>query len=333
MKNLSLTACLLMLFNFAFAKKVKFAVDMAGNTINTNGIHVSGDFQVAAGYTADWDAAATPLANEVGTDIYSIVVDIPAFHKYEYKFVNGDQFYEVEFVPVESRVGYDFNDNRWLYLDSLSDDTTFVGAIRFAQNAPDGKNMIRFKVNMKNQSAISSNGVHVAGNHQSWNLASTRLYSFVDSVYEIIEFVDSGTYQYKFYNGNTTANAESVPSSCATNGNRSITINSDIVLEPVCFASCKVCFPTSIEAMASNMINIYPNPSKGLINISLNQTVKDVQVNLIDLTGRTLLSKRFNNVNSATLDATGLASNIYYIRIIDFNNPKNSQVQQISIIK
>lgn len=332
MKHLTLTACILMLFNFAHAKKVKFAVDMAGDTINTNGIHVSGDFQVAAGYAANWDAAATLLSNEAGTNIYSIVVDIPAFHKYEYKFVNGNQFYEVEFVPEESRVGYDFNDNRWIYVDSLSDDTTFIGAIRFAQNAPVGKKMIRFKVNMKNQSSISSNGVHVAGSHQSWNLASTRLYSFVDSVYEIIEFVDAGTYQYKFYNGNTTINTESVPSSCATNGNRNVTINSDLVLVPVCYSSCNVCYPTAIETETSNMNTIYPNPSKGIINIAFKQTVKNVQISLVDLTGRTILSNRFENVSSASLDANGLASNIYFVRIIDLNNPKNNQVQQISII-
>jgi len=332
MKHLTLTACILMLFNFAQAKKVKFAVDMSGIVVNTNGIHVSGDFQIAAGYSANWDAAATLLSQESDTNIYSIVVDIPAFHKYEYKFVNGDQFYEVEFVPEESRVGYDFNDNRWMYVDSLSDDTTFIGVIRFAKNAPDGKNMIRFKVNMKNQSSISSNGVHVAGSHQSWNLASTRLYSFVDSVYELISFVDSGTYQFKFFNGNTISNSETVPSSCANNGNRTVTTNGDIVLDPVCYSSCSVCYPTAVETVKINTVTIYPNPSKGIINIALKQSVKDIQISLVDLTGRLLLSKRFSNVNSATLDANGLASNIYFIRIIDFNNPKNNQVQQISII-
>lgn len=332
MKNLTLTACILMLFNFAQAKKVKFAVDMSGIVVNTNGIHVSGDFQIAAGYAANWDAAATLLSQESDTNIYSIVVDIPAFNKYEFKFVNGDQFYEVEFVPIESRVGYDFNDNRWMYVDSLSDDTTFIGAIRFAQNAPDGKQMIRFKVNMKNQSSISNNGVHVAGSHQSWNLASTRLYSFVDSVYELISFVDSGTYQFKFFNGNTISNSETVPSSCANNGNRSVTTIGDIVLDPVCYSSCNVCYPTAVETIKTNTITIYPNPSNGIINLALSQTSKDIQINIIDLTGRTLLSKNFNNIDKATIDATSLSNNIYFVRITDFNNPKNNQTQQISII-
>ena len=36
--------------SFAFGKKVKFAVDMSGQIINPLGIHVTGDFQTAAGF-------------------------------------------------------------------------------------------------------------------------------------------------------------------------------------------------------------------------------------------------------------------------------------------
>ncbi|MBK8686725.1 MAG: hypothetical protein IPN26_18020 [Bacteroidetes bacterium] len=48
-----------------------------------------------------------------------MVVDLPAFAKYEYKFLNGDQGYEVEVVPEESRANYNLSDNRWIYVDSL----------------------------------------------------------------------------------------------------------------------------------------------------------------------------------------------------------------------
>ena len=129
MKKIISTALLLSIFAMnVSAKKVKFAVDMTGQIINTTGIHISGDFQTIAGFPGgDWASNTTPLTQEGTTDIYSIVVDIPAFAKYEYKFLNGDQFYEAEFVPVESRVGYNFDDNRWIYVDSLADDTSFVG--------------------------------------------------------------------------------------------------------------------------------------------------------------------------------------------------------------
>ena len=122
---------LLFCANMGFAKRVKFAVDMTGQTISPNGVHISGDFQTEAGFPTDWDSESTVMNKETGSDIYSVTVNIPAFRKYEYKYVNGDKFYEVEFVPEKSRVGYDFSDSRWIYIDSLSDDVTLLPKLLF----------------------------------------------------------------------------------------------------------------------------------------------------------------------------------------------------------
>ncbi|MBL0105706.1 MAG: hypothetical protein IPP51_19130 [Bacteroidetes bacterium] len=127
MKKLVIGMLMLVCALQASAKKVKFAVDMTGIVINVTGMHISGDFQTEIGLQNDWVSDSTSLYQEsADTNIYSIVVDLPAFRLYEYKFLNGDQFYEAEFVPIESRVGYNFDDNRWLYVDSLGDDTTFA---------------------------------------------------------------------------------------------------------------------------------------------------------------------------------------------------------------
>jgi hypothetical protein len=131
--------------SISFAKKIKFSVDMDTITPNVNGIHITGDFQDEAGYPADWDPATTELIKESpSSTIYSIVLDLPAFNKYEFKFVNGIFSYEMEFVPVESRVLYNFLDNRWVYLDSLSNDTQIVKPVIYSSNAPAGKTFITF---------------------------------------------------------------------------------------------------------------------------------------------------------------------------------------------
>ncbi len=150
---------LLLCTGLVFAKRVKFAVDMTGQTISPNGVHVSGDFQTEAGFPTDWDSKSTVLTKETGTDIYSVEVNIPAFRKYEYKYVNGDQFYEVEFVPEKSRVGYDFNDNRWIYIDSVRSDLTLMPVLLFGGNAPAGKRMVKFVVDMQNQFAVDRLGI------------------------------------------------------------------------------------------------------------------------------------------------------------------------------
>ena len=133
MKKSVLISVALVLVLTLSAKKVKFEVDMTDQAISTYGVHVSGDFQTLAGYSGgDWQPGTTPMTNEPGTQIYSVVVEIPAFAKYEYKFLNGDQWYDVEFVPMESRVGYNFNDNRWIFVDSITNDTTTTYPILYS---------------------------------------------------------------------------------------------------------------------------------------------------------------------------------------------------------
>jgi alpha-amylase len=307
------------------AKKVKFAVDMTGQTVSSNGVHVTGDFQTAAGYSGgNWQSNTTTLTQEGTTNIYSVVVNIPAFKKYEYKFLNGDQFYDTEYVPTNSRVGYDFNDNRWIYVDSLANDTTSQGAILFSGNAPQGKKLLRVKVDLQNQSSVATAGVHVAGSFQEWNPAKTRLYSFDGTIYELIVFVTSGTYQYKYYNGNTLATSETVPATCATSSNRSIAVANDTALATVCFSACALCAATSIsETELLESITMYPNPAANSALINFNDQSPSHNINIADIKGRILRS--FQNYKETTLqiDREHLASGIYFIMIESTKNKKS----------
>jgi hypothetical protein len=136
-----------------------------------------------------------------------------------------------------------------------SNDTLVIGSILFGENAPVGKTLVRFKVDMRYQ-PVSAAGVHLAGSFQNWNYRSLQLYSFnpltnymddtknyTSTTYERILYLDPGTYEYKFYQGNTSQSAETVPSSCAsTNGNRTITVGTTpIVLDSVGFSVCGFC--------------------------------------------------------------------------------------------
>jgi hypothetical protein len=317
-KSYLLIVSLIVLFvGTVSAKKVKFAVDMSNDTINSLGLYVSGDFQVAAGYASDWCANCTPLVQEGTSSIYSVVVDIPAFQKYEYKFLNGDQFYNAEFVPLESRVGYDFNDNRWIYVDSLANDTTSIGALIFAGNAPAGLKLLRVLVDMQGQS-LSSSGIHVAGDFQGWDPAKTILYSFGSGVYEVINYVPAGLHEYKFYNGNASGSEETVPFACAVSGNRSIMAPNDTVLEVVCFSSCTACTATGI-AKNEKMINteLYPNPLNERALLKFNDQSNFHTIIMRDMTGRTI--RTYNNYtgNELVIEKENLASGIYSVCITD----------------
>lgn len=305
--------------SFAFAKKVKFSVDLSDETVNANGVHVMGDFQKAAGYADDWAPDLTELTQEGTTNIYSIVVNIPAGKKYEYRFVNGHFSYEAEYVPNESRlIDPDF-DNRWIYIDSLDNGTTDIGAIKFAKNAPANKFLLRFKVNMLKQFPLDlsnkNNIPHVEGSFQNWSTTATILYAPNDTIFEYIAYVPAGTYQFKYINGNSIAKEETVPAACATSGNRSVTVSADVVLDPVCFSSCINCGGSVGIAKQSRLkkINLFPNPSSDYTTLRFNDGDFNHTVNILDIAGK--IVRTYENYNKAELriDRDELNAGIYFI--------------------
>jgi hypothetical protein len=312
------------------AKKVKFAVDMTGQTISAFGIHIVGDFQEAAGYPLNFDPAATPLAQEGATNIYSIVVNIPAFTKYEYLFVNGDQTYEAEFVPDESRVGYNFNDNRWIYVDSLANDTTFVGAIVFGGNAPAGLNLVRFKVDMNNALPVSPNGVHVGDNDNAFSPTKVPLYSFGGGIYEIISYYSPNAYSYKYFNGNTAGTGETITGTCSVFGNRGITVTKDTVMTAVCFMSCDACQALSIHDNASliSSFKAFPNPAKNTLTLQSTLNEKISGLTIQNVSGQ--LVRTISDINAAqyTISDLGLTQGMYIVTI----SSENKQQQNLKLM-
>jgi len=332
MKKLFSLLIILCFSSGVYAKKVKFAVDMATHTISPNGVHLIGDFQVIAGFgTLDWDPGTTLLTQEGSTTIYSIIINIPAFHKYEFKFVSGDQTYEAEFVPEESRVGYNFNDNRWLYLDSLANDTTIIGATVFGGNAPAGKSLIRYKVDMSGVLPVPSIGAHVGTSYQSFNPAGIYMYSFGNDVYEIINYVNNGTYQFKFYNGNTSGSAETVPGNCATSGNRSIIVTKDTVMPEICFSSCAVCAPgvgIKENYRSALSLKMFPNPAKNIVTLT-SKISGSYAIVVFDAKGKQVMLVKDVETETTSLDIQDLNTGIYYVRVVGKNN--QSAIQKLLV--
>ena len=326
MKHL-LNFFLIMLITFSQAKKVKFSVDMNGQEVNNNGIHVSGDFQVAAGYPSNWDAQSTPMLKEGNTEIYSVIVNIPAFKKYEYKFVNGDQFYEVEIVPEKSRVGFEFIDNRWFYLDSLNNDTTILPAFLFGANAPYSKLLLRFKVDMKNQTIIDNKGVHVVGNFNNWQYNNAYMYSFDSNIYEYITYVDFfSEIDYRFINGNSQSKIEIIDGNCKNQlGNRSLIASFDTIINIVCFQKCTSCQTAYDDGkLNTSKIKLYPNPVNDDFIINFNEFVSKTNISIFDFTGRKAFEIIDFEGSNAYISCKNFKQGVYNVKINKLSEINNS---------
>jgi hypothetical protein len=269
MKKLLLSLMAVASLGVVQAKKVKFQVDMTGQTISANGLHVAGNFQAAAGASGDWKPGETALSNGGSGNIYSVIVDIPAGTYYEFKFINDNNWGAgEESIPaickVESPANGGSNGNRWFFVDSIagSTDTLFLAPILFGGSAPAGKIAVRFAVDLQTQPSVNAKGVYIAGNFQETNGASgewkpneTRMSVLFPlsvangKVYEYIAYLDpTETIEFKYLNGNDWPFGESVPSACQVGGgnsNRTFTAASaSTALPKICFSSCVGC-PTA----------------------------------------------------------------------------------------
>lgn len=244
MKKIYTLAMAILIGGAAWAQSsLTFQVDMSGQTVSANGVHIAGDFQAAAGAPGNWDPAATALTQVGTSSIYAVTVNIPD-GLYQYKFINGNAWGDDEGVPAASQVsaglGFDNgNSNRWVNL--VGGDTT--AAVLFGGAAPSGHSAVSMVLDMGLEASIDS-VVSVAGNFQGWSPGSTELYDVLaDSMYRYIAYIPTNdTMNFKFVNGSAWGSDEAVPSACAVSNNRQLIISGDTVFGPICYAQCGPCF-------------------------------------------------------------------------------------------
>jgi hypothetical protein len=274
---------------------ITFQVNMSLQTVSPDGVHLVGDFQ-------GWNTTATPMAN-LGGGIYAVTIPLPSGSYQEYKFLNGNSYAGEETVP--SACGADNGSgglNRFL---TIPVNDTVLGAICFSSCVPCSDMVsVTFYVDMSQQS-VSADGVHLVGDFQSWNSASTPMTLTSDSIYSVSVTIPANSYQeYKFLNGNTYAGEETVPEACgADNGsgglNRYFTADDfNMGLQTVCFSSCEACAPPPLPVNVTFKVNM----SEEAVSADGIHLVGDFQGWSTDSTQMTLIG---NNIYSVTLSLDG----------------------------
>jgi hypothetical protein len=66
------------------------------------------------------------------------------------------------------------------------------------------------------------------------------------------------------------------------------------------------------EINPNSIVQIYPNPSDGNYTIDFKKTIQPLQLQLVDITGRIILSKRISNINSTKININN-ASGLYFL--------------------
>jgi hypothetical protein len=256
MKNFyAFTVCLLVAVAGMAQVPVTFQVDMNNETVSADGVHIAGGFQ-------GWDPAATILSDDDMDGVYEVTVDLPADSTYEFKFINGMAWDFVEDVPPTCQVEVAGNDNRFLTIGADATEASYH--VCYESCAACGMTTVRLRVDLSVESAVSPNGVHVAGNFQGWDPAGTPMSDANgDGVWETWasfypDSLEDGMLVFKYINGNSWSNPNEALAGedCADDfGNRVLELTSENMvlvgdsstLSAPCFNACGTCVsPTQV---------------------------------------------------------------------------------------
>jgi hypothetical protein len=283
--------------------EITFLVDMADETVSANGVHLAGDFQ-------GWDPATTAMTN-IGDDLYAATFVLSSGTYHEYKFINGNTWDDQEVVPAACAN----NNNRYFTAPDQADTLTNVC---FGSCFPCGitppKIAVTFRVDMANQT-VSANGVHLAADFQEWNPEATPMVQDVNDIYTYTTTLEAGSYhEFKFINGNSWGDDETVPAACAANNNRFFTVPQEpVVLTAFCFSSCDTCVINNIHNPAGNSENwiaLYPNPTESVVYFS--GITGSVEVLIYSIDGKLIDAVIINN---KMMDVRQLKSGLYHLEI------------------
>jgi hypothetical protein len=325
-KIISITFILIACSTFLQAKYVRFAINMKNSgMLNSNDAYMTSTFQDEIGMGGDLTHGYLHLIQSTSdTNIYYATFNVPAFQMFEYQFEMGVAGYDIENIPIESQSLV--NGYRWLYVDSLGNDTLQMPAVFYSGNNTATDTMYRFRVNMSNET-VSINGIHLSSDFQGNNPATTRMYSFGNGIYEYMAWLTPGAMvHFKYYNGNTTANAETVPAACAMGSRRMIgSVSNAQILPVVCFSSCSNCTPLAITNVAlQNTISLSPNPMNNVSYLTFNDNSPSHSISIIDIFGRVI--RQYNNVQTNTLQINkeSMSASCYYLQILNDKNERTS---------
>ncbi|HKL31802.1 MAG TPA: T9SS type A sorting domain-containing protein, partial [Tangfeifania sp.] len=84
------------------------------------------------------------------------------------------------------------------------------------------------------------------------------------------------------------------------------------------FQVCVEGYPTAIDDIGAGEfeVNLYPNPTRGMVNVDIeSSTARDIELTVLDITGKQVLRKQFRAAERITFDMSGKVSGMYFVKL------------------
>jgi hypothetical protein len=300
-----------------------FSVDMKGETVDAaKGVCVAGNFQKDAGFAADWTPGITKLVNKAGTSIWELTVSLPTNTSYEFKFINDNDWKGLE--EKMTGKGCYAGDNRTFTVGAAA---TTVGTFCYNKCFACDEFAVRLSVDMSKQTAVSANGVHVAGEFQGWKPGATRMSQVgTTKVYTVLVGMKAGAQPYKFINDNDWAAGKdekiAAGAWCVKAGStdRLLNVTKDVVMPEVCFGDCNTCAKIGTnDANFDSALSVFPNPTAGDLTVAYNfsEEVSNINVRIVNTLGQVVAERAIKNAfaGNTTFNLNNMPAGFYTVVI------------------
>lgn len=83
------------------------------------------------------------------------------------------------------------------------------------------------------------------------------------------------------------------------------------------FEVCVLGYPVSIGELGEGEfeVKIYPNPTRGKVNMDISSGIYDVELSVMDITGKVVFQKNYSASENITFDMSGKVSGMYFVKM------------------
>ena len=74
------------------------------------------------------------------------------------------------------------------------------------------------------------------------------------------------------------------------------------------------------DVISNNRIKIYPNPSSGIVNISIDRSIENLSISVYNTNGQCVKAKTFDHADDVLLDLNELPKGTYFIKLMEKGN-------------
>lgn len=303
-----ITLVMLVSFQTNAQVDVTFKVDMTGQPVDANGVHVVGSIN-------GWNTSANQLTQEGVSNIYSTVIQLSEGW-YEYKFLNGNAWGTEESANYPCAPS---NGNRFVSINNTLPNVTLEAVPFNGCNASGTGFEIIFNVDMSSEGIVPVGNVRIAGWFNGWNDSNLSLPDVNGNFHSATLRLPTPsnypvTLEYKYVNN---GNWETPDADCATvnNSNRVITLNNSRDAVYDVFNACN--YVLSTEDFTANSIKITYNKTERLLNFYNDGFNNDItQVRLFDFTGKPIKTIEDKvSISDIEIDFQSQADGVYFVRI------------------